>query len=711
MSLFNELKRRNVFKVAIAYVIVSWLILQVIGSIVPIIEAPEWVSKAILIFLLAGFPIALLFAWAFELTPDGIKKESEVDRSESISSQTSGKINFIIIGSLVLIIGGFAYDKFFGSPAVSEPGQTEQTLSNLDKKVQDNQKSNNQTVEQELTLGIAVLPFENLSKDPNNAFFAGGVYEDVLTYLSRIVQWRVISRTSMEKIAQRGMEIRDIGKHLDVSHVLEGSVRRAGDRVRVTVQLINASNDEHIWAENYDRKLEDIFAIQTEIAEKIAQKLKTKLTPKQHQLITDKPTNNIEAYDLFIKARELARVWRGAEGFKEQIPLLEQAITLDPNFVEAKVLLVQSYGRIFWTGADVDDIYRPKAEALKNQILAEYPNSYYAYAAQGYYEYTIERNYQAALEQLQKALLERPDHNTLLSYIAASYKRLGLFEQSLVTNNKILTLDPESVSTTNELVMILIFTNKIDEAFAQAKRNLNNFPNSVQSQAILANLYFTYTGDVANYLTIHKNLLIKTKNPEPLYFRLKANNRNIGEIILELKQLQSGSDSVRDAFIDFQISELFNLNGNEKKSQQYATKTLQFLKNKVLSNSNFDKNPEARTRYATLMYVSCLANNRASFEQFQEKFHHTNILEIANKNQPQLLYALALAECGAINEAWEIIKNQLGKAFSGITEWVLVLDPLYQYYFSEIPEYKAMVKKLHKQKQLKNKTSKTVAPL
>ena len=164
MSLFNELKRRNVFKVATAYIVVSWLIIQVIGSIVPIIEAPEWVAKAILVVLLAGLPIALLFAWAFELTPDGIKKESEVDRSQSITSQTSSKINMIIIGSLVLIIGGFVYDKFISSPGGSEPP--------LKSSVESNVSSSAQADVAKLTLGVAVLPFENMSEDPNNAFFA-----------------------------------------------------------------------------------------------------------------------------------------------------------------------------------------------------------------------------------------------------------------------------------------------------------------------------------------------------------------------------------------------------------------------------------------------------------------------------------------------------------------------------------------------------------
>ena len=701
MNLFNELKRRNVFKVAAAYMIVSWLILQIIGSIVPIIEAPDWISKAILMLLLAGFPIALLFAWAFELTPEGIKKESEVVRDESITSETSSKINVVIIGALVLIIGGFAYDKFFGSSTTTEIVQKDLKSSDQPNNTKVAQISDITASKNKLTLGIAVLPFENLSVDPNNAFFAGGVYEDVLTYLSRVVQWRVISRTSMEKIAERGMEITEIGKYLNVSHVLEGSVRRAGDRVRVTVQLIDASNDQHIWAENYDRKLEDIFAIQTEIAQKIAQQLKTELTPKQVKLITTRPTDNIDAYDFFIKARELARVWRGAEGFKEQIPLLEKAIALDPNFVEAEVILVLSYGRMFWTGSDTDDIYRPKAEALKNRILAKHPNSYYAYAAQGYYEYTIKRDYQVSLEQLQMAILERPDNVQLLSNISGAYKRLGKFEQSIVAIKKEISLNPESASTANELQQNLKYSKKIDEAFEQAISNVNNFPDNIQSQGLLAHLYFAYFGDVANYNKIHESLSLALNNNEWLYVKLNTNNTNIAQTILALEELQTDENPLNSAYIDENISELLNLNGDEKKSQYYAKKSLPAIKKYALKVNPIDNHRDVKWSLANVMYNSCLANDIATYEHFEEKFHRIKKLEILEEYAADRLYSLALAECGETEQAWNILKNQSGKPLSLITDWALALDPLYQHYFSEIPEYQAMVEALNN-KKLKN---------
>jgi len=702
MSLFTELKRRNVIRVAIAYLIVGWLLAQVSTTLEAALNLPLWFDTLIVTIMLIGFPIALIISWVYELTPEGIKKEKNIKADETILHETSKKLNYITIIAALAVLGMFVWQQM--NP------QVDSRLHGNDLELLKGNDENNTTVnptqtvtqseqpENTLTLGVAVLPFANMSEDPNNAFFASGVYEDVLTYLSRIVQWRVISRTSMEKIAERGMEITAIGKHLDVSHVLEGSVRRAGDSVRVTVQLIDASNDEHIWAENYDRKLEDIFAIQTEIAEKIAQQLKTKLTPEQHQLIATAPTDNIQAYDLFIKARELSRVWRNADGFREQIPLLEQAITLDPKFAEAQVLLVQSYGRMFWTGSDNHGIYRPKAEALKNQILADYPNSYYAYAAQGYYAYTVEFNYQSALEQLQMALLERPDNNTLLNYIGASYKRLGKFELALATNMKLLSLDPESAISADELTRNLMLANRKDEAFAQAKSNVKNFPESIFSQMDLARLYFEHFGDVANYLNLIEKLPTTIMDSHSLYFRLTANKNNMAEIVSTLEKFQTDEEPINDAGIDLQIAELFNLNGDKEKSQQRAKKALQAFNKQALNNANSDNNRNSVLYYLQMMYVSCLANDQASYDQSAEKYHSINNSEFISKYWQELNYSLAIAACGDTEKAWKMLSSQLGQPMSIITEWSLALDPLHQHYFSELPEYQAMVKRLNENK-------------
>ena len=713
MGLLKELKRRNVIRVAAAYLIIGWLLAQVSTTLEAALNLPPWFDTLIVTVMLIGFPIALIISWVYELTPAGIKKEKDIKSDDSITHETSKKLNYITLVAAIAVAGMFAW-QYFGDKGLDSrlPGNEVELSGNngivgengedLNNNTTNNNHSKQSESQQEssnnLTLGVAVLPFANMSEDPNNAFFAGGVYEDVLTYLSRIVQWRVISRTSMEKIAERGMEITAIGKHLDVSHVLEGSVRRAGDSVRVTVQLIDASNDEHIWAENYDRKLEDIFAIQTEIAEKIAEQLKTRLTPEQHKLIATRPTDNIGAYDLFIKVRELSRVWSGSEGFLKQIPLLESAIQLDPNFVEAQVMLVQSYGRIFWTGEDYEGAYRPKAETLKNQIVADYPDSFYAYAAQGYYDYTIERNYPSALGGFQLASLERPDDVELLTYIGAANKRTGNFEQAIAITKNILSLDPEDVSSSNELVTNLIFANRIKEALAQAKNDVKKFPKSAISKTQLANIYLKYFGDLESYYAILDTDSVSNANW--LYTRLKA-SENLSETINTLEQLKLGETALNSAIIDRQISEILNINGEEIKSQKYALKGFEIIKN-VITNENFlEKNPDAKVRYAYIMYFSCLANDKDAFKLFEEKFHTIKDPDIYSLYLVNINYANALAECGDTLKAWSILNNLTENPNNQITKWTLALDPLYQHYFSEIPEYQEMVKALKAEKSQK----------
>ena len=244
MSFFEELKRRNVIRVGIAYGVASWLLLQIADLVMDNIEAPAWIMHVMMLFVGLGFIVSLVIAWAYEMTPEGIKREADVVREESVTHYTAKKLNFITLGAIVLLIALLLADRFM--PAGNEVAGPAQTVVATEP-ANDVAETDSEAFTQ-LARGVAVLPFANLSEDPNNAFFAGGVHEDILTNLSRIADLRVISRTSMLKIAEQGLGIQEIGQQLDVSHVLEGSVRRAGDQVRVTVQLIDASNDDHLWA-------------------------------------------------------------------------------------------------------------------------------------------------------------------------------------------------------------------------------------------------------------------------------------------------------------------------------------------------------------------------------------------------------------------------------------------------------------------------------
>src|SRR2546423_926108 len=274
-NFFAELRRRNVYKVAVAYAIVSWLLIQAASILFPTFEAPPWVMKVVVAVIFLGFPLALILAWAFELTPEGIKRTEEVAPNESMTRRTGRQLDFIIIGVLVLAVALLVLDRFY------HPKET--------------------TTAEPNAKSIAVLPFENRSEDKANAYFADGIQDEILTRLAKIADLKVISRTSTQHYKSAPENLSEIARQLGVAHIVEGSVQKSGDSVRVNVQLIKAANDSHLWADTFDRKLTDIFSVETEVAKAIADQLSAKLTGQEEQIIAAKPTDNIEAYEAYLR--------------------------------------------------------------------------------------------------------------------------------------------------------------------------------------------------------------------------------------------------------------------------------------------------------------------------------------------------------------------------------------------------------------------------
>src|SRR5256886_10259077 len=312
MSFFAELKRRNVYKVAIAYAVVSWLLIQAASIFFPAFDAPPWVMKIFIIVIIFGFPVALIFSWAFEITPEGIKLESEIEPNKSISRRTGRKIVAETIALAVVAAGLFVY-QLVRSKSDTSGSPTTATIANK---------------------SIAVLPFDNLSRDPDNAYFAEGVQDEILTRLAKVADLKVISRTSTQHFKSAPDNLPQIAKQLGVMNVLEGSVQKANNQVRVNVQLINAVTDAHLWADTFDRKLIDIFSVESEIAKTIADTLQAKLTDSEKQMIAAQPTNDTAAYELYHKGRSL---WekRSGDNIPKAIAFYEQAIARDPNYALA----------------------------------------------------------------------------------------------------------------------------------------------------------------------------------------------------------------------------------------------------------------------------------------------------------------------------------------------------------------------------------------
>jgi TolB-like protein len=692
LSLFNELKRRNVFRVGIAYGVSAWVLLQFADLVLDNIAAPAWVMRVLMLVVALGFVISLVVAWAYELTPEGIRRESDVDRVQSITHQTARKLHFVTLGAIVLLIALLLADRFM--PVGDDEVANVRAVSTTESAVEAAEPET--TAPTPLGRGVAVLPFANLSEDPNNAFFAGGVHEDILTNLSRIAGLRVISRTSMVKISEQGLDIREIGLLLNVSHVLEGSVRRAGNQVRVTVQLIDASNDDHIWADNYDRQLDDIFSIQSEIAQKIAAQLKTELSPEQAMRIAEVPTQNTQAYDLYLKARELTRTWITAEAYNQMRLLLEQAVALDPKFMDAKVMLAMVYGRLLWWDADPDGVYREKAKIMTDQISQQWPGRPETDVAVGNYHYTVERDYQKALFSYQRALPFMPNDTDLLTQIAAAYKRLEQFDLGLPVITLAESLDPEHSGIVSERILHLVGTGRYEEAMAHARARSARFPDDIANQSDLAWLSLYLFGNKSEYLRIMGSM--KQTNPllvvsDPLAQRMLSNAAELDQQIGRINQFRSEADFLTATKLGIQIAELLNLAGREEESRQMARTTLESIEDRLAKNLPLGGNsPELH--YPQFAYLACLAGDEAAFRRYTAITDSISLISPENRYAKQQLLALAMAECGDVNALWETAKDQADNPIFGVTRWQLALDPLYQHYLANIPEYQEMVRTL-----------------
>src|SRR5258705_7175927 len=314
-NFFAELKRRNVYKVAVAYAVVAWLLIQVATQVFPFFEIPNWAVRLVVLAMIAGFPIALIIAWAFELTPEGLKRTEDVDPDAQTRTKPHVWIYVVVVGAAVSI-GLFFLGRYSsGNNAASGSASEELRRDKHSQAATAQQKS------------IAILPFENLSRDPDNAYFCEGVQDEILTRLAKVADLKVISRTSTQHFKSTPDNLPQIAKQLGVAHILEGSVQKSNDQVRVNVQLINALTDAHLWAETFDRKLTDIFAVESEIAKAIAETLQARLTGSEKSSIAKTPTVNPEAYELYLRGKFFAEKRTGAD-LRKSIEYYDQAIAI-----------------------------------------------------------------------------------------------------------------------------------------------------------------------------------------------------------------------------------------------------------------------------------------------------------------------------------------------------------------------------------------------
>src|SRR5205809_1434353 len=427
---FEKVKRRTVYRVAAAYIIAAGGIIQLASAAFPAWELPNWALRLVIVLLLVGFPIALILAWAFDITAQGIR--ATPDTAAPMTRRRRNIIMLIVTGVIVSAIAGF-----FLLPRISAAHKVDKS--------------------------IAVLPFENLSDEKENAYFADGVQDDVLTNLSKISDLRVISRTSVMQYRGRPTNLREIGKALGVSNILEGSVRRSGNRVRINVQLIDANTDEHVWANDYDRDVTDVFAIQSDLAREIANALQAKLSPAEKSQMTRKPTENGEAYLAFVQAHDLSCAYEDPVKLKQSAQLYQRAIELDPNFALALARYSQLESWLVRTHEGTSE-HREKARSLAEQALELQPDLPEAHLARGYSYYWGDNNYDAALKEFEIAQTGLPNESEVYLALGAIQRRQGKWTESTANLEKAVSLNPKDIWALQNLAINYQMLRDFDKA-------------------------------------------------------------------------------------------------------------------------------------------------------------------------------------------------------------------------------------------------------
>ena len=493
---FEEVKRRKVYRVAAAYVIAAGGIIQLASAAFPAWELPNWALRLVIVLLLIGFPIALILAWAFDVTAQGIRT------TPTVAPRRQLRRNVVMLAAAGVVMS--AAVGFFVLPRAS--------AHKVDK-------------------SIAVLPFQNLSDDPQNAYFADGIQDDVLTSLSKIGDLKVISRTSVMQYRDKATNVRDIGKALGVSNILEGSVRRSGNKVRVNVQLIDANSDEHIWASDYDRDVTDVFAIQSDLAQKIAEALQAKLSPGEQSQMTRKPTENGEAYLAFVQAHNLSCEVEDIGKLKQSEQLYARAVELDPNFAVALARYSQLES---WFLHDVDRTpeRRQKARNLAERALQLQPDLPEAHLALGFSYYYGDNNYDAALKEFQIAQRGLPNDSEVYLAIGAIQRRQGKWAESTANMEKAASLNPKDTWPLQNLAFNYEMLRDFGKANQTIDRALALNPTGFALWEVKSKLAIFEKGD---FSVAEKGFELLNSAPLTDEQRLKAANARVNVFLLERK--------------------------------------------------------------------------------------------------------------------------------------------------------------------------------
>src|SRR5713226_2953399 len=569
---FEEVQRRKVYRVAAAYIIAAGFIIQIGSAVFPAWELPNWTFRLVIVLLLLGFPIALILAWAYDITAQGVRATPTI-----AGPRSHRRRNIIMLVAAGVVVSAAA--GFFILPRAA--------AHKIDK-------------------SIAVLPFENLSDEKENAYFADGIQDDVLTNLSKIGDLKVISRTSVMPYRGKTQNLREIGKTLGVSNILEGSVRRSGNRVRVNVQLIDATTDEHLWASDYDRDLTDVFAIQTDLAQKITEALQAKLSPSERAQIERKPTENGEAYLAFVQAHNLQNAVEDLGKLKQSEQLYARAIELDPKFALALACYSQLESWIFHT-FDPTQERREKAGTLAERALQLQPDLPETHLALGFSYYYGDNNYDAALREFEIARQGLPNESDAYLAIGAIQRRQGKWAESTANLEKAVSLNPKDTFPLQNLAFNYQMLRNFDAANKTIDRALALDPRGAGLWEIKSKLAIAEKGDLS---VSEKAFQAVTSMPMSNVEKLWIASARADVFLLErkykegLREAESLPDDLLRTEFPQHLSGKYYLIGFARKAlQDEAGARAVFLRAKELLDAQLKESPDAADMHIQLAKV------------------------------------------------------------------------------------------------------------
>ncbi|MFN2541499.1 MAG: tetratricopeptide repeat protein [Chthoniobacterales bacterium] len=642
--LFAELKRRNVYKVAVAYAIVAWLLIQIATQLFPFFEIPNWAVRLVVLLIIIGFPIALVIAWAFELTPEGIKRTEDVDLARKQSR--GGAWIYIVLIGVMMSVSLF----FVGRYTARE-------------------RKENSPLEK----SIAVLPFESLSEDKANAYFAEGIQDEILTRLSKIGDLKVISRTSTQKYKSAPANLREIAQQLGVSNVLEGTVQKAADQVRVSVQLVNALNDSHLWAETYDRKLVDLFQVESDVAQKIAASLEAKLTGREKQDVAFVGTKNSDAYDAVLHALALRGSQQLEDSFKQR-EFLQHAVDLDRNYAQAWALLGGTDALLYFF-PDSSAERKLMARTAVETALRLAPDLAETHTAMGIYKYYCLQDYDGALAEFGTALQHAPNDRTALYFNSLVLRRQGKLEDCIRVMKEAAVLDPLNEDIQINLGQTYRGMRRFDEARAIFDQVPSIAPNNVQWRYLRAESYLAQ-GDANKAGESVIGVKVSPLDPSfGTYLTLLAVRRQFDDMIAALSPLAETGKDIPPLFRTVALAALANLHfatGDRARALTFRTQAEQEIK------AFLDQERFPPLAYDVFIQMEARFGDRDAFERYLRRMFDQTEKDKWQFPNSETTAAAGYMLLGDFDHALPLLQDALSRpGENSITPGYLRLDPIW----------------------------------